>query len=298
METVGCIMCESPGDRVVVRENGFQAWRCHSCGVVFVSPRPSREDIAALYEADGAVVSCASLLRPALEKRLQASFTLRRILPYRAGGRLLEIGAGAGTFLTAARNAGFESAGMEANPILRDHLRSQGIECPEKLASTYDVIYGCDVLSHFFDPWSELAVIREHLGPRGLLVLETGNMGDVHPRFYPRIGRFQLPDHLYFFGERSLTRLLTRSGFTVLAVHRFSILPNLWLFRMKNRWRSVGEDHRAGLGVSRAPAAETPSRRLFGLVVHVLRYGLGSLLPKTGRPQTVLIIAEKAESPR
>lgn len=303
METIGCILCGGAGDRVVIEENGYQGRRCDACGIIFVSPRPSLEDISAIYASDTAHVSSAYQVRPSVGGRLHARHTLRLLRRYRKSGRLVEIGAGGGHFVTEARSAGYEVSAVEANPVPRDHIRSLGIPCTDTLEAHCDIVYACDVLSHFYDPESEMRDIHAHLGEGGLLVLETGNLGDVQERYFNRFVKFQYPDHLFSFGERALCELLGSAGFRVVSVTHYSILPNLWVFRTKDRirraFRTKERVGRAAGGAASQTAMSQPSvagswkRDAFEISSHFTRYGLGRVLPKRGRPQTIIVVAER-----
>jgi hypothetical protein len=44
--------------------------------------------------------------------------------------------------------------------------------------------------------------MRERLTPQGLLIFETGSMGDVRPDRLAMVSQFQYPDHLFFFSTR------------------------------------------------------------------------------------------------
>ena len=303
METIGCILCGGTGNRVVIEENGYQGRRCDACGIIFVSPRPSLEDISAIYASDTAHVSSAYQVRPSVGGRLHARHTLRLLRRYRKSGRLVEIGAGGGHFVTEARSAGYEVSAVEANPVPRDHIRSLGIPCTDTLDADCDVVYACDVLSHFYDPEAEMRDIHAHLGNAGLLVLETGNLGDVQERYFGRFAKFQYPDHLFFFGERALRELLGRTGFRVVSVSRYNILPNLWVLRAKERVRrAFGAKERVGRAAGGAASktampqtsdAGSWKRDAFAISIHFTRYGLGRVLPKRGRPQTIIVVAER-----
>jgi hypothetical protein len=106
--------------------------------------------------------------------------------------------------------------------------------------------------------------------------METGNFADVSPRFYPlirRTERFQLPDHLFFFGERSLHLLLEQTGFTLRALHRYSRIAEK---------RALPLLYMARLG------------RLGHRLAFVMTYRLGRWLPTRGRPQTLIVVAAAA----
>lgn len=301
MEAIECVLCGGAGDGAVIEENGFQGIRCEKCGIIFVTPRPSLDDVMSLYSSDSAHVSSAQQVRPStVGDRLHDRLTLRLLRRYRTSGRLVEIGAGGGHFAANARAAGYDVSAVEANPILCSYLSSVGIPSSRTLETDSDILYSCDVLSHFHDPLSEMRRMHSHLKEGGLLVLETGNFGDVQQRYLRRIPTFQYPDHLFFFGERALRELLRRSGFRVLYMRRYSLLPSLWVFRMKERIASASAtsgsaELQGSSSISTSPrsSAVTWKRQAFSIALYYLRHGLGRLLPKRGRPQTIIVVAER-----
>ena len=57
MEDVNCILCGTASDYVLIEQDGYKVRKCPQCGLFYVSPRPSVEEIAALYENDSANIS-------------------------------------------------------------------------------------------------------------------------------------------------------------------------------------------------------------------------------------------------
>jgi SAM-dependent methyltransferase len=338
MEAVGCLFCSQPGVGTAIEENGFTGRRCRTCGLIFISPRPTLAQIVNLYGHDESGISAEQHIADSHLKRLYARHNLRKIQRFAKGGRLLEIGAGAGGFLQEARLAGFDVHGIELNAVLAAFVRErQGIPCDEApfqpssfAGATFDVIYQCDVLSHFFDPIAELTQMRHRLNDGGVLALETGNFADVDAKYYESIGTFLYPEHLFFFGTQSLRELLKRAGLRPLAFHHSSLVPYY-------RWRALGQGvgrryahvrhevlprwrvvqflkkqrdvrrARAGgdamvAGVAGAAKAAVPampgraswSTRASDYCTYFSRYELGRFGPKRGRPQTILVIATTA----
>ena len=102
MEIIHCIFCganHSP-DPVVIRENGFEGHQCQACRLVYISPRPSADDIANLYAHDeaktGAAVEQLDLLMRDLRS---ATVEFRQHLT-----ALDEVGRGAEALGTASRS--------------------------------------------------------------------------------------------------------------------------------------------------------------------------------------------------
>lgn len=315
--TIACPLCAEAGDApVVIRENGFTGRQCLGCGLIYVSPRPTRDDIYNLYSHDEAHIPAEFHIRGALAKRLHARHTLRLLRRYLPAGSLLEIGAGAGYFLDEARRAGYEVCGIEMCRVLAGFINQRlGIPCEETPLSpdsfggrTFDAVYHCDVISHFYDPLEEFAKIRDKLNPHGLVVFETGNLGDVDERGLRKIKTFQYPDHLFFYSERALRALLQRTGFAWETIARYGLGPQeaceRALAALRARLRPVRR-HADKPAQPAAPVAEIPAlpvetgglkqalKDLQQALSYTARYPLGAWAARAGKPQTVIVVARK-----
>jgi SAM-dependent methyltransferase len=297
---------------VAAREGAWTGLRCAACAVIFLSPRPCADDVAALYRSDDAHVGSEVLGSIPLGTRLRARHVLRAIRRRVGGGDLLEVGAGLGDFLDEARRRRFRVAGIEINPAQADVIRSRGIECeslPLSASSfggrTFDVIYHGDLLGHLPDPVRDFRLMRERLGPSGLLVFETGNLPDVSEERLGELPTLQYPDHLYFFGERGIRLLLERSGFRLEAVERRAIGPQIAFMRLLGWLRRIAPGTAEGgraptppapAGRARpAPSAATRWRRSArDVLLHVVRQGVGAIAPQRGRHLALVVFARPA----
>ena len=317
LESIDCIFCGPAPSEVTIVENGFEARRCSTCGLIFVSPRPTRERIADLYRLDEAHLSAESHLSGAGSPlgRLYARHDVRQIRRHVKRGRLLEVGAGNGNVLVEARRRGFDVYGIELNPTQAAFIRDRlGIPCYASLDEIYrdrredpfDVVFHRDVLSHLFDPLEDFSRLNGLLADGGTMVFETGNLGDVDRSYFKHVKVFQLPDHLFFFSDRSIDELLRRTGFTRVATRQYSILPQLAVISALRKLRGLGTGSpsvRAGASRSGEPAGSSSRtaiarflRTTVAFAMFGVRYGIGALAPKRGRPQTVVIVASKERS--
>lgn len=300
METISCIFCDSSGtpDPVVIRENGFDGHQCPRCNLIYVSPRPSLQEISNLYAHDEAKTGASVLKGDEYNRRLAARHALRMLRSRKAGGTLLEIGAGMGFFCDEARAFGYTPKAIELNRVQAEHIRRMGIPVDNRTLATaypgmrFDVIYHCDVLSHFTDPVAEFKTMVDRLNPGGMLMFETGNFGDVRQRYYRLIPQFQYPDHLFFFSQSSLRMLLDRSGLRALKIQRYNRLPEMLIQRnLGAAGAPAGERTEASTGTPRV-AGTSGVAKLKKLVRHSLVYGAGAIFPGKLVPQTLIVIAE------
>ena len=206
---------------------------CGGCGYRFVNPRPTQAAIAAAYSDPHAYdhwlreeEGRARMWR----KRLDL---VERLSPGNRG-RLLDVGAGIGTFLALARDRGWEVAGTELSESAirlareRHHLELIAAQLEDARLSegAFRVVTLWHVLEHVPSPSAVLRTARRLLAPDGLVVVAVPNdaRAMVAPRRLKRLltrtayERYSpvVPGeevHLSHFRPEVLKRLLRRAGF-------------------------------------------------------------------------------------
>ena len=206
---------------------------CASCGYRFVNPRPTQADIAAAYSDPRAY---DHWLREEEGRKLM--WQKRLDLAERAAGgrrgRLLDVGAGIGTFLALARERGWEVTGTEVSEsAIRLARKRHSLELiPGQLqearlpAGSFEVVTLWHVLEHVPSPSSALRTANSLLSPGGMIVVAVPNdaRAMVLPRRLKRLltrtayERYEpvVPGeevHLSHFRPDVLRRLLHRTGF-------------------------------------------------------------------------------------
>jgi hypothetical protein len=129
--SVPCDCCGSEKKRPLWPEHSKNIVRCLSCGFVYVTPRPSKEEIYLAYAAaplwgqtdvdrprEDKVFDNSSMLRvwehdQPHRFRKRAEGILDEIERYIARGRLLDVGSSTGLQLVVARDRGWDVAGVE-----------------------------------------------------------------------------------------------------------------------------------------------------------------------------------------
>ncbi|MDJ0567879.1 MAG: class I SAM-dependent methyltransferase [Pleurocapsa sp. MO_192.B19] len=331
MNEIKCIFCETESDRIVIEENGYQGKQCDQCGLIYISPRPSFDEIIDLYGHDEAYISAQSHISDDFAKRLYAKHHLKIIRSVIKSGSLLEIGAGAGYFLDEASKIGFEPYGLEFNPVQADFVRNQlKIPCQESPLSKsvfngkkFDIVYHCDVISHLFDPISDFKQMHQSMKDESFLIFETGNLGEVDQKYFEYVPSFQYPDHLFFFSSDNLINLLEQTGFELVKIYRYSLAPQLItkksLSNIKNSIKNIFRTSTDKTIKEKKPTADRDDvesqstdvksfsaksslkQSLKGVYLYVyrycmylLRYKIGRIAPKVHRPQTVIVVAKKS----
>jgi len=236
MESISCILCGTDQASLYKEENGYRAMQCDHCGLVYVSPRPSLEEMKELYDGQETHIDIDAHIRQRDLKCAQAKRSLSLISRYRTHGRILEVGSAAGYFLWEARKLGFEVQGVDLThrlcefatevlhvPTFEGTLRQASFE-PER----FDVVYMRNVLSHLAYPVEEFQSMWRLLRPGGYLVFETGNVAELSPQ---EAGELELPDHLFHHSENTIRKLLKKTRFDWIETHRFVLLSRLATIR-------------------------------------------------------------------
>ena len=139
------------------------------------------------------------------------------------------MGCGYGELLLAARQLlprDAQLAGIEPSTVKRRFAASRGLTLlatplDDIPPASFDVVSSVNVISHVPEPVLFLHQVARILVAGGLLLPITGNSADIERSEYP--GPLDLPDHLVFFGESSLTSLLERCDFEVLSLDKFRL---------------------------------------------------------------------------
>ena len=227
--TVRCPLCGGARLARLEEEPPHAVYACRDCGHGFVHPVPSREALAAAYDA--------TYYEPWTREQTAARERLwqRRLARVRAhvrAGRLLDVGGGDGGFARAAKAAGFAVEATEFSEAgAREIAQRAGVRVHvgeiEELAlpaGAWDVLTAWHVLEHMRQP---LAALHRLLAPGGWLFVAVPNRRNLLMRALYRIAKgrpyplFSMKAreiHLSHFTPASLARALGQAGFRLVAL--------------------------------------------------------------------------------
>lgn len=193
----------------------FAIVRCSECGLVFTNPMP---DLRGAYQDVVDPIYLAS----ETQRRETARHVLRAIRAHvPEGGRLLDVGCNTGLFLDEAAQSfaveGVELSQWAAAEAARRHTVHTVPISELRLDSLFDVVTLFGVIEHFDNPMRELQAIARVLKPGGLFVVYTGDVDAWLPRLLGKRWWWFQGMHLFYFSLRTLSRMLNRAGFDVVA---------------------------------------------------------------------------------
>jgi SAM-dependent methyltransferase len=201
---------------------------CGECGFQWVDPMPSAAELARLYDDPAYFRDADSGYRDYLgaenSHRRMAARRLRWIGRYQAPGRLLDVGCAAGFFIDEARERGWDIAGIEISSDMRARANTfapgrtfSGWRDARPVLSRLDLVTMWEYIEHCRAPLDELREAAALLRPGGLLALSTPNTDHRLAHTTASEWReYKPPEHIGFFGARSMTEALKATGFDVL----------------------------------------------------------------------------------
>jgi SAM-dependent methyltransferase len=215
-----------PVTHVLSWQHGFRIARCQSCGLSWRLDLPGPDELDVLYRSGFYVPAPPRGGRLARKLHLLSSAVRLRALDGIAPGRLLDVGSGKGAFLAAARDAGWETLGVEYAPEAAEAARAAfGVDVivenflDVRELGTFDLVTMWHVLEHLTDPIGALARAADCLNPGGRLLVSVPNLESLQARLGGEDWfHLDLPRHLFHFTPRSLTTLVERAGFRVVRI--------------------------------------------------------------------------------
>lgn len=206
---------------------------CLTCGLARRDPIPAAETLLDIYRADDyfqlsgdtgigyrEYYADAPLYRPYFRRKFMV---LGRYA--RPPGALLEIGAGAGFALEAARDAGWDARGLELSGAAAAWARRQsGVDVTVggfddlRDRERWDVVTAFQTIEHVVDVRDALRRVHTALRPNGLVFLTTPDHGSLTRKLLRKFWPSYRPEHLVYLERRHLRQLLNEEGFRTLLI--------------------------------------------------------------------------------
>lgn len=233
----------------------FQLVRCLGCGLVFVNPRPDREEIKRFYPpgygpyVESGGPSHRHRLSP-LRRRIYSAFynyphgnhrkgiflkllllpvkwtVARNTIAFQGEGKILDIGAGSGSFLASMKALGWDPYGVDISSEAVRRARGMGVKMfqgrvqdasfPDRF---FDVITLRAVLEHVHHPMETLQEVHRILRDRGIVYIVVPNISGLNFWLFGRYWyALEVPRHLYAYSPSVIKHLAKKVGFEVLSL--------------------------------------------------------------------------------
>ena len=252
MEYVRCDFCDNNDTKLLFSKNekfglsdcDFRVVKCQNCGLIYVNPRPSEDEIVKFYPkayswketltAESKITQVIRRLEKIYRYHL-LNYEISKVIKAAKSktGRLLDMGCGSGDRLDIFRQLGFEAYGIEISrsaEYARKHLGLNVLhgdlfkaKFPE---SYFDIITLYNVLEHTHNPKKVIGELHRILKEGGIVAIQVPNTNSLQFKlFQKRWAAVDVPRHLYYFNVRLLKKILEEEKFVITNVDHFN---NWW----------------------------------------------------------------------
>jgi len=313
-EYVNCPICDKDNTDLFRNENNWNLVKCRECSLIYVNPRPIQggplDKLYTHYSDDTYSEKINSYISDKPLGMLKARRLLHNIKRFKKNGRILDIGFGAGYFLLAAQDLGYEPFGVDTSQIFYDYAKDElglnvslgTIHQAYYPDNYFDVITMFNVLSHLDTPIHDFSEINRILKKDGLLVLETGNSGDLTKVVAEKYKlAWDAPEHLYWYSKDNLRELLRKTNFQLIKIDRYSIIPERLIANSKlapfiRKIVRGGKLNRERKEQKRLPVGDTRTSimtKIYAKINIFISYDLGRWISRRGSPASMIVFAKK-----
>ncbi len=130
-------------------------------------------------------------------------------------GKILDIGAGTGEFLSVAKQNGWETTGVEPSDKAKQIAINKGVSFVEAIAQledrSFDVITMWHVLEHVPDLDLQIKELKRLLKPTGSLIIAVPNFKSFDAEYYGKFwAAYDVPIHFWHFSKKAIQKLFQK----------------------------------------------------------------------------------------
>jgi 2-polyprenyl-3-methyl-5-hydroxy-6-metoxy-1,4-benzoquinol methylase len=132
-------------------------------------------------------------------------------------GKILDIGAGVGDFLSVAKKDGWEIIGVEPSEKAKAIAKNKGVAFVESLNdlenNSFDVITMWHVLEHVPDLENQIKELKRLIKPSGTIFIAVPNFNSFDAKYYGSFwAAYDVPIHLWHFSKTAIKKLFAKEN--------------------------------------------------------------------------------------
>jgi 2-polyprenyl-3-methyl-5-hydroxy-6-metoxy-1,4-benzoquinol methylase len=228
-----CNLCGKEDHRHLFMKGSWDIVKCENCGLIFVKNPPKSSELESeIYSKDYFESHVARVKKAVNDSIFENIFERRyKLISQKSRpnkGKMLEIGCGIGTFLEIAKNDDWHTYGIDISEQSCNYAREHDLEVYQgdfcymdnfikEYEDYFDIITMWACIEHMRDPKRALLNANRCLKDNGTIVISTGDIESIDAKISGiKWDLLTPPDHLYYFSQKTLTKLLEETGFQVI----------------------------------------------------------------------------------
>jgi len=211
-----------------VSQENFELLYDENMDMLITNPQPSSDKLPSYYESVDYISHTdgnKSLFEKAYQfvKSIALKNKLKLINSQSSKGRILDIGAGVGDFLSIAKNDGWQTIGIEPSDKAKNIAKKKGVSFVENLSelesNSFDVITMWHVLEHVPDLENQIKELKRLIKPFGTVIIAVPNFKSFDAHYYGNFwAAYDVPIHLWHFSKTSIKKLFAKEKLELVKV--------------------------------------------------------------------------------
>ena len=211
-----------------VSQETFELLHDEELDMLITHPQPSLEKLPSYYESLD-YISHTDGNKSLFEKMYQfvKSIALKTKLilinSESPKGRILDIGAGVGDFLSVCKNDGWQTIGIEPSEKAKAIAINKGVSFVENLSelesNSFDIITMWHVLEHVPDLEHQIKELKRLIKPTGTVIIAVPNFKSFDASYYSNYwAAYDVPIHLWHFSKTAIKKLFVKENLELVKV--------------------------------------------------------------------------------
>jgi 2-polyprenyl-3-methyl-5-hydroxy-6-metoxy-1,4-benzoquinol methylase len=204
-----------------VSKETFDLYHDETLDMLITFPQPNLDNLGKYYESED-YISHTDNQRSLFEKlyhfikNIALKNKLNLINSHQPNkGRILDIGAGTGDFLSVAKKDGWQTIGVEPSTKAKSIAINKGVSFVELTTelenNSFDVISMWHVLEHVPDLDKQIKELKRLLKPTGTLIIAVPNFKSFDAKYYGKFwAAFDVPIHFWHFSKTAIKLLFEK----------------------------------------------------------------------------------------
>ena len=229
-----CPVCKSVMVEFAFRKRD-EYLRCNDCGLGFIFPRPTEEELKILYDDIGSSYFINEQMLDFEFSRHKNRREISFLKSVRSTGRLLDVGCCVGSFVKAAQDMGYLAEGIDISEPAVEYGQSLGLRlrAGNVLQVSYpykfDIVTMWAVLEHLPDPAAFVMKAHEFLADGGLFLAAVPNSRGITRTLIGTKDRYVCSEHLNEWDFNSFGIFLHHCGFRIMRRTSWAFNPLVFL---------------------------------------------------------------------
>lgn len=211
-----------------VSQETFELLYDENLDMLITYPQPSLDKLPSYYESVD-YISHTDGNKSLFEKMYQfvksiaLKNKLKLINSQSAKGRILDIGAGVGDFLSVCKNDGWQTIGIEPSEKAKNIAKSKGVSFVENLSEledhSFDIITMWHVLEHVPNLEEQIAELKRLIKSNGTIIIAVPNFKSFDAKHYGQFwAAYDVPIHLWHFSKTAIQKLFAKEKLELIKV--------------------------------------------------------------------------------